>query len=71
MLMKLILVVAAITYNVVTREKFKNIVFLYRPTLTLSMSSESKKEEVSQYTSTNNTLNIDNALLQDFLGKVI
>jgi SAM-dependent methyltransferase len=35
------------------------------------MSSESKKEEVSQYTASDNTSNIDNALLQDFLGKVM
>ena len=36
------------------------------------MSSESKKEEeVSQYNPSNNTSNIDNALLQDFLGKVM
>jgi SAM-dependent methyltransferase len=36
------------------------------------MSSESKKEEkVSQQTATNNSSNIDNALLQDFLGKVM
>ena len=32
--------------------------------------SESKKE-VLQYASRNNTSNIDNALLQDFLGKVM
>jgi SAM-dependent methyltransferase len=36
------------------------------------MSSESKKEEeVSQYTASNNTSNIDTALLQEFLGKVM
>src|ERR687891_569630 len=36
------------------------------------MSSESKKEEkVSQNTASNNSLNIDNALLQDFLGMVM
>ena len=35
------------------------------------MSLESKKEEVSQYTASNNTSNINNALLQDFLGKVM
>jgi SAM-dependent methyltransferase len=35
------------------------------------MSSESKKEEVSQYTASNNISNIDNVLLQDFLGKVM
>jgi SAM-dependent methyltransferase len=34
------------------------------------MRSESKKE-ASRYTASNNTLNIDNALLQDFLGKVM
>ncbi len=34
------------------------------------MRSESKKE-ASRYTSSNNTSNIDNALLQDFLGKVM
>ena len=34
------------------------------------MSLESKKE-VSQYAARNNTSNIDNALLQDFLGKVM
>ena len=36
------------------------------------MSSESKKEEeVSQYNPSNNTSNIDNVLLQEFLGKVM
>jgi SAM-dependent methyltransferase len=35
------------------------------------MSLESKKEEVSQYTASNNPSNINNALLQDFLGKVM
>src|ERR671919_527670 len=36
------------------------------------MSSESKKEEkVSQNTASNNSLNINNVVLQDFLGKVM
>jgi SAM-dependent methyltransferase len=35
------------------------------------MSSESKKEEVYQHTTSNNTSNINNVLLQDFLGKVM
>jgi hypothetical protein len=35
------------------------------------MSSELKKEKVSKNTISNNTSNIDNALLQDFLGKVM
>jgi hypothetical protein len=35
------------------------------------MSLESKKEDVSQHTASNNTSNVDNALLQDFLGKVM
>lgn len=52
------------------RKNPKTLFFIWS-TLTLSMSSESKKEEVSQYTASNNTSNIDNALLQDFLGKVM
>ena len=35
------------------------------------MSSELKKEEVSKHTTSNNPSNIDNDLLQDFLGKVM
>ena len=35
------------------------------------MSSESKKQEVSKHITSNNTSNIDNVLLQDFLGKVM
>jgi SAM-dependent methyltransferase len=35
------------------------------------MCSESKKEEVSKHSNSNNTSNINNVLLQDFLGKVI
>ena len=35
------------------------------------MSSESKKEEVATHTTSNNTSNINNVLLQDFLGKVM
>src|ERR687895_1397279 len=35
------------------------------------MSSKLKKEEVSKRTTSNNTSNIDNELLQDFLGKVM
>ena len=36
------------------------------------MSSESKKEEkVSQNTASNNSLNINNVVLQDFLGRVM
>ena len=36
------------------------------------MSSESKKEEkISQKTASNNSLNINNVVLQDFLGKVM
>jgi hypothetical protein len=34
------------------------------------MSSGLEKEEVSNNTTSNNTSNIDNELLQDFLGKV-
>jgi SAM-dependent methyltransferase len=35
------------------------------------MSSESKKEEVYQHTTSNNTSNINDVLLQDILGKVM
>ena len=35
------------------------------------MSSGLEKEEVSKHTTSNNTSNIDNELLQDFLGKVM
>jgi hypothetical protein len=35
------------------------------------MSSELRKEEVSKHTTSNNTSNVDNKLLQDFLGKVM
>ena len=35
------------------------------------MSSESKEEEVSKHSTSNNTSNINNVLLQEFLGKVM